>query len=148
MNIKQIFLSILLIVWMIIIFLFSNQTASKSQSVSDGFTLKLVDCFSTILNKNLDASDKAKIVKKLIFFIRKCAHFTEYFILGLLVFLNLDAYHCNRKLLFSILFCFLYACTDEFHQIFLDGRTANFLDVLIDTFGGFVGSCLVLFIKK
>ena len=30
----------------------------------------------------------------------------------------------------------LYACTDEFHQIFVPGREGAFRDVIIDTCGG------------
>ena len=39
----------------------------------------------------------------------------------------------------SILFSFLYACTDELHQIFVPGRSAQFRDVLIDTLGASFG---------
>ena len=129
---------------MIVIFLFSNQTAQASQTVSDNFTTKLIEIF---LNKNISSSNKKEIVKKIGIFVRKCAHFSEYFILGIIVFLNLNAYHCNRKLIYSILFCFIYACTDEIHQLFLAGRTAKILDVFIDTFGSVAG-CFVIFLLK
>lgn len=39
----------------------------------------------------------------------------------------------------SILFSFLYACTDELHQIFVPGRSAQFRDILIDTLGASFG---------
>ena len=54
-------------------------------------------------------------------FLSKCAHFTEYAILALL------------------LLVFLYAASDEFHQSCVPGRTALFSDVLIDTAGGAAG---------
>ena len=38
---------------------------------------------------------------------------------------------------------FLYACTDEFHQLFVPGRAGRFTDVLIDTTGGII---MLLFI--
>mgnify|MGYP004633929879 FL=1 len=41
--------------------------------------------------------------------------------------------------------CFLYACTDEHHQTFVNGRSGLFLDTLIDTLGGFI-SCITYFI--
>ena len=52
----------------------------------------------------------------------------------------------------SILFSFLYACTDEIHQIFVPGRSAQFRDVLIDTLGASFGATITyltikLFIK-
>lgn len=39
----------------------------------------------------------------------------------------------------SIFLSFLYACTDELHQIFVPGRSAQFRDVLIDTLGASFG---------
>ena len=39
----------------------------------------------------------------------------------------------------SIFLSFLYACTDELHQIFVPGRSAQFRDILIDTLGASFG---------
>ena len=36
-------------------------------------------------------------------------------------------------------FAILYACTDEFHQSFVPGRSPSLVDVGIDTVGTFVG---------
>ena len=48
----------------------------------------------------------------------------------------------NTKLvLLSLLICFLYACSDEIHQLFIVGRSGNAYDVLIDTIGSFFGMC-------
>ena len=43
----------------------------------------------------------------------------------------------------SITLSFLYACTDEIHQIFVPGRSAQFRDVLIDTLGASFGCLLI-----
>ena len=48
----------------------------------------------------------------------------------------------GKELLLLILGVFLYACTDEFHQLFMDGRAGQFKDVLIDTAGGSTGILL------
>ena len=44
----------------------------------------------------------------------------------------------------------LYSCTDEFHQLFINGRSGSFRDVLIDTIGILLGTYLykILVIKK
>ena len=42
---------------------------------------------------------------------------------------------------------FLYACTDEFHQLFVPGRDGNFRDVIIDTSGGTL-SAILFSLKK
>ena len=47
----------------------------------------------------------------------------------------------------SSLFCFIYACTDEFHQLFVMGRSCEIRDVLIDTLGSFVGILIYYKIK-
>ena len=71
--------------------------------------------------------------------IRKCAHFTEYFILSLLILRGIRAgekgWHL-RWALVTVLIVFGYAGLDEFHQSFVPGRQAAFTDVLIDTSGG------------
>ena len=48
----------------------------------------------------------------------------------------------------SILLSFLYACTDELHQIFVPGRSAQFRDVLIDTLGASFGATITYLIIK
>jgi len=73
------------------------------------------------------------------FYIRKSAHFTEYFILGLLLLRGIRGGRRGVKLAWalvaiSIVFC--YASLDEFHQSFVPGRTPAFPDVMIDISGG------------
>ena len=72
--------------------------------------------------------------------IRKCGHFTEYFILGLLLFRafrggSVKSYS-HRWMFFSLLIIVLYASGDEFHQAFVSTRTASLVDVGIDITGG------------
>jgi VanZ family protein len=81
---------------------------------------------------------------------RKCCHLTVYAILGLLVFRALR--HSRTKLPpwswprvgGTLLIVFLYACSDEYHQSFVPGRTALFSDVCIDTSGAAIGLLLLL----
>lgn len=73
------------------------------------------------------------------FGIRKCAHFTEYFILSWLILRGLRGDNRVAKIQWALLtigLVFGYAALDEFHQSFVPGRTASFRDVLIDTSGG------------
>jgi VanZ family protein len=72
-------------------------------------------------------------------YIRKCAHFTEYFIFSLLILRGIRAGQKGTHLrwaLVAILLVLGYAALDEFHQSFVPGRTAAVGDVMIDTFGG------------
>ncbi len=71
--------------------------------------------------------------------IRKCAHFTEYFILSLLILRAIRAGRHGTRLAWAVLAIVLvagYASLDEFHQRFVPGRTPAVTDVLIDTTGG------------
>ncbi|MGC2330453.1 MAG: VanZ family protein [Candidatus Acidiferrales bacterium] len=71
--------------------------------------------------------------------IRKCAHFTEYFILSLLILRGIRAGRHGTRLAWAVLAILLvagYASLDEFHQRFVPGRTPAVTDVLLDTTGG------------
>ena len=72
--------------------------------------------------------------------IRKAAHVTEYFILGLLLF---RAFRGDftvswkwRWSFFAVIVVILWAATDEFHQSFVPTRTASAVDVGIYAAGG------------
>ena len=56
----------------------------------------------------------------------------------------------SNIILKSIIFCFVYSLSDEIHQIFIDGRTFQFLDLFMDAIGYILGSLIFnkLFIKK
>jgi VanZ family protein len=70
--------------------------------------------------------------------IRKTAHLTEYFILGVLLHRALRGDERGWKLrwaLWAIAIAAAYASLDEFHQSFVPSRTASPWDALIDTIG-------------
>ncbi|MBZ5695865.1 MAG: VanZ family protein [Acidobacteriia bacterium] len=71
--------------------------------------------------------------------IRKCGHFTEYFILSLLILRGIRAGRNETHLAWALAAIALvagFAALDEFHQRFVPGRTPAVHDVLIDTAGG------------
>lgn len=125
MNKSKFLKLLILILWMGIIFCFSNQPNSGQVThdiIKDTITTVKTDTLIDIIN----------------FIIRKSAHMTEYFVLTIL-FVSLYKEYTNNKnkiIIISIISCFLYACTDEIHQLFIIGRTGQFIDVLIDTIGG------------
>jgi VanZ family protein len=126
----------MLIVWIIIIFLFSNDPAVVSDQKSD-FVISLFDFLGMDLK-----SIFGKIAN---FVVRKAAHFTEYLILYVLIYNAVKTEKISMKEHVVILFfVFLYACSDEFHQIFVPGRDGRFKDVIIDTLGG---ATALIFIK-
>lgn len=148
MKLKRVIYTILLIIWMLVIFLFSNQTASKSQSASDKVASDIVDVVEVVTKNDIKESKKESIIENTRFIVRKTAHFTLYFILGIIVYLLLTSYNVKKPILYSILFCLLYACSDEIHQLFSSGRTAKVMDVCIDTFGSSVAIIIFSTITK
>ena len=124
----------LIIIWMCFIFFMSNQPAEISDSQSIG----IINILSKMgIDMNGTFGDIAN------FIVRKCAHFIEYMILGFLI-INLlkNDFKLQHVLLIAVIGVFLYACTDEFHQLFVPGRSGNFRDVIIDTSGGALSAIL------
>ena len=89
MKIKRIIYTILLIIWLVIIFMFSNQNARNSQSSSDKVASTIIDTVETVTNQEITEEKKSNLIEDTRFLIRKCAHFTLYFILGILIYLTL-----------------------------------------------------------
>lgn len=50
-----------------------------------------------------------------------------------------DRGYRDRDILLTILLVMLYGISDEVHQLFVPGRSADFLDVVADTAGGILG---------
>lgn len=148
MKARRKILVTILIIWMVVIFGFSNQNVVSSLSLSDKVASKIIDVVVKVKKKEITPQEKTKMIKNTRVVIRKTAHFTEYFILGILVFKIFEMYGVQRILVYSIIFCFLYACSDELHQLFSDGRSANVLDVLIDTGGSVLSIACLQVIKK
>lgn len=72
-------------------------------------------------------------------YIRKSAHFVEYFIFSLLILRAIRGGRRNTRLAWALAaICIVagYAALDEFHQSFVPGRTPAVADVLLDTTGG------------
>lgn len=146
---KKYFKIILLITWMIVIFNFSNQNASNSTKLSNGVTKTIVNIESALKKEELTTEKRAELVKNKSFYIRKLAHFTEFMILGILVLLVIKDYRqLNKKyFLYALLFCFIYAISDELHQLFIDNRSTKIIDVLIDTTGSLIGITITYLIS-
>ena len=72
------------------------------------------------------------------YILRKVLHASEYFILTALLYRAFKgSFRLNERRIFiySALFSFLYAVSDEIHQYFIPGRYCSVGDVLIDSIG-------------
>ncbi len=129
------------IIMMCLIFAFSGQDADESSQLSYEVGVKVL----TIANETFDRGWSIKHIENLSLksqhYIRKTAHFTEYFLLAVTVAFPLYVYGVRGLLLvFSAgTFCICYAFLDEYHQSFIAGRSPQNKDVLIDSCGVMVG---------
>lgn len=146
MNIKRVVSSVLLVLWMVVIFLFSNQPANVSKGQSNRVASSIIKTVSTITKKEFTENAKQTFIENSQFLVRKIAHFSLYFVLNLIAYFTLKSYGLKHSILYSILLCFVYACTDEFHQLFVAERAGRIFDVFIDTCGAGVSSLMIYFI--
>ncbi len=139
-NNKSIRRWMMLILWMSFIFIMSQQPGDTSSQQS-----RLVLLLFSFLGIDLNGV----FGNMATFIVRKGAHFTEYFILYIFIYRILIMYYSKRKSwILGILGVFFYACTDEIHQLFIDGRVGAFTDVLIDTSGGVFSSIVMIITNK
>lgn len=76
--------------------------------------------------------------------VRKCAHFTEYLVLGVCLSNALDSCRVREPGTFTLLIALLAAIPslDETIQLFVPGRVGAITDVMIDCCGAAVGVAL------
>lgn len=129
---------VLLIIWMIVIFAFSSAEADKSTNSSDQVINTFIEIKDKITDNKTSDYDKEIITNNLTYIVRKTAHVTEYLILAILMYNALYNFNINNIKL-AFLLSVIYSCTDEFHQLFVPGRTGRLVDVLIDSIGIIIG---------
>ena len=127
MKNKKVF--VLFCLWGLFIFSNSCLPATDSSEVSQGLSYQIY----MFLNLHVDFDLFHALI-------RKCAHFVEYTILGILAYGSFK----NRKV--ALFIGVLVACFDETIQLFVDGRSGQISDVVLDSLGVLVGniSCTLL----
>ena len=144
---KKIIKWILVLLCMLTIFFFSSDNANKSTKKSNGLIIQISQLF---VGHKLSGEEKETNIELYDKFLRKSAHFTLYFILGLLIVNAIYEYKLEetKMILIALLIAFLYACSDEIHQLFVPGRSGEILDVLIDTLGSLTGIMVYYYVTK
>lgn len=125
--------------WSIFIFSNSFKSGVESSQASDSIVNTIIKKLGLTIDVDL-----------LTLLIRKAAHLTEFFILGILV--ALCFYYLNSKFKYytvKILFIGMSAgLTDEFIQSFINGRSSEVRDVVIDFCGVLIGYIVIYFVDK
>ena len=134
-----------LVIWMALIFM--GSTDSGSAGHTSGFIEPLLRWLLPGLSHEW--------IDNIHFLIRKCAHITEYSILGALALRAIAPAHSIsfaekrwRIAGTALAIAALYAASDEYHQSFVPTRGASVHDVLIDTCGACLGIGVVLLWRK
>lgn len=139
---KKVFWLIAIALWMVIIFWFSAQPADESSNMSDGISYQIVLQADRILHLDMTTTQMENYAERIHYPIRKAAHMTEYAILAILVwkYLGTTVYLKRNRVrgVISELFVIAYASTDEFHQLFVSGRSGECKDVCIDAVGALI----------
>lgn len=133
----------LYLMWLI--FSFSAQVGEASSEVSDGVCRFLAELFVSGFSDLTDLEKELKI-EALVPLIRKGAHFCVFASLGFCSSISIFSFKLEngfdfskKSILYPTIFCFVYAASDEFHQLFVEGRNGNVRDVLIDFCGAILG---------
>jgi VanZ family protein len=134
-----------LFIWMAVIFIASSDAQSAHHSSI---------LFEPLLHWLFPQMSQTR-VEQIHYLFRKSAHLTEYAVLALLFWRAIRQPQKNAarpwnwpEAGLALAMVFLYAASDEFHQIFVATRTAQVSDVFIDTAGGTTGLLLLWLIGK
>ncbi len=124
---------IIVIALLILIFCLSHQNGEDSTETSGWFT--------ALINFLLPFPVSESTVRTL-------AHFSEFACLGFFVTNLILSYTEKLKPFLSVPFSFLYAITDEIHQIFVPGRACQAEDMLVDLAGIISGTLVFIALVK
>lgn len=135
LNLKKIVYLIVTILVVMFIFYNSIQNGESSSNASTTVLNFINNIINSIgLNFKLEG-----------YFIRKLAHFVEFFTLGVFLMLTFEAF--TNKIFsiigFPMFLAIFIPVIDEYIQIYSDGRTSSVKDVLLDFFGAMIGIIIV-----
>lgn len=132
------------------IFSFSAQDGEQSGGLSHMISEKCVELLNSLSGKQWTISFINNLTDYFEHPIRKIAHFGEYTCMGVLVYVMFRPWMRKSVRLYGlvILWVFLSAAADEFHQLFVPGRCGSFADVCLDTGGGAFGTLFCVFCER
>lgn len=135
---------------MIMIFNFSSKTANTSDESSTIIADGILNVYENITDVQLQEDVRDVRLSILNYIVRKSAHFTEYLLLSLAFIFQFVVWKKSgwRLFLWVIGLTAIYAASDEFHQLFIMGRSGRIQDVMIDTTGAIFGFLLFSLMKN
>lgn len=133
------------LLWMCLIFWFSAKPADESADMSQSVGHLAGELFVRDF-REWTPQEQDIFAERIDHFVRKSAHATEYAVLGILFGGMYASWGLRGKKHFLVTAGsgILYAATDEFHQLFVPGRSGQLSDVLLDSCGVLAGSVLYI----
>lgn len=136
---KKCILWVLVLYLSVQIFSFSGANGQSSDQTSQSITRIVMQVVKSVYP--ISYENEPVLFEFLHTLIRKTAHFLEYMALAILTSMLCRSYHLRKKTAFLICLSYtvLFAATDEFHQLFVDGRSGSVKDIVLDSFGALTG---------
>lgn len=132
-------LAVLLVLHLVTIFHFSAEAAPQSDRTSTSVIETLLQTVSPSFS-SLPPDRQAEKVQSLQKTVRTLAHLAEFCCLGALLCALLLTFQFRLKgLLCGFFGCVLTAAGDEVHQLLIPGRTFQWADIAVDSFGAALG---------
>lgn len=143
--IKKVAIWIPVILMAIVIFGFSKQDGAESSGLSRKAAACIVDFADYTGIISVDDINRGKYIEQIQYPIRKLAHMSEYAVFGVLIFiaLSVDGICLKYRYRFTVFLTFIFACSDEIHQLFVPGRNGDFTDVIIDICGCLIAMAFI-----
>ncbi len=148
------------ILWMAVIFWFSSNNGDISSMQSGKVSYMMASAVDKAFRLDMSEAERVGFSEGISYLVRKLAHFTEYLVLGVLLYVAiannfgtpLDSLDRDLRIgkivklryFLPAVIVFGYAGTDELHQYFVPDRCCSFKDVLIDTAGGLTGIVIII----
>ena len=149
MTLRRKLFIVFTLIWMAFIFSFSSRSGDVSSQDSNHVGMIIGEVFVPGFEQWNDTKqdDFADAVDHPI---RKTAHAMEYAVLGLLTAgIFADQKNLGKLRIFiPWLIAAGYAATDEFHQLFVPGRSGQISDVLLDSAGALAGVWIMTGLAK
>ncbi|MFL0194280.1 VanZ family protein [Clostridium sp. WILCCON 0269] len=160
---KKILCIFLCLLWMGFIFYNSSENGTSSNKISNSILNSIINKYHKVKNvkkliaqknnissnslsgannnKKINNSPNTNRMEKLNLILRKNAHAFEYIVLAIITTVLLFSFNVKGKsaVIYIMFICLFYAVTDEFHQMFVPGRSSLVSDVLIDFSGSIIG---------
>ena len=135
---------------MLVIFLFSAQPASISNSNSKSIVSRVVETTVKLTKAEIPEPEKRQLIDRVNNVAREYMHGVVFFVLGLLVqnAVTQSGAKGKKAIAAALAICVIYGISDEIHQVFVPGRAFQVSDLAMDSTGSIIGIAAMWILYK